>query len=152
MSALLVKYPDLQHTAQRAFLTYLKSIHNQKDKEIFDVMKLPIDEFAASIGLPLTPKIRFLNHKTKSQKASEKSSLVRPEDSFKENGINISKEELDIGDFKEEKIENNFLLRKDTANEGEILASVGDIMYVTPVCLLYKYVLERVLGKMPTNN
>ncbi|KAL8205628.1 hypothetical protein R6Q57_009179 [Mikania cordata] len=63
LAALLAKYKDLQPLAQRAFKTYLKSIYKQKDKEIFDVAKLPIDEFSASLGLPMTPQLRYLNRK-----------------------------------------------------------------------------------------
>ncbi|GMH20152.1 hypothetical protein Nepgr_021993 [Nepenthes gracilis] len=58
LASLLVKFPDMQHLARRAFITYLKAIHKEKDKEIFDVMKLPIEEFSASLGLPMTPKLR----------------------------------------------------------------------------------------------
>ncbi|KAH6775745.1 RNA helicase family protein [Perilla frutescens var. hirtella] len=76
LAALLVKFPVLQYSAQRAFITYLKSIHKQRDKEIFDVTKLPIDEFGASIGLPLTPKVRFLKQKVKGKKNSEDLALV----------------------------------------------------------------------------
>ncbi|KAF2285773.1 hypothetical protein GH714_007736 [Hevea brasiliensis] len=70
LSALLVKDSDLQDLAKKAFVTYLRSIHIQKDKEVFDVMKLPIDEFSASMGLPMTPKLRFLNQKIKGKKMS----------------------------------------------------------------------------------
>ncbi|KAH6795769.1 hypothetical protein C2S51_036755 [Perilla frutescens var. frutescens] len=76
LAALLVKFPVLQYSAQRAFITYLKSIYKQRDKEIFDVTKLPIDEFGASIGLPLTPKVRFLKQKVKGKKNSEDLALV----------------------------------------------------------------------------
>lgn len=64
VAALLVKYPSMQHLAQRAFVTYVRSIHKQGDKEVFDVTKVPIEEFSASLGLPMTPKLRFLNKKT----------------------------------------------------------------------------------------
>ncbi|TQD96152.1 hypothetical protein C1H46_018295 [Malus baccata] len=68
----IVHDPDLHGLAQSAFKTYLKSV-DKKDKEIFDVTKLPIDEFSASIGLASTPRIRFLNNKIKSssKKVSE---------------------------------------------------------------------------------
>lgn len=75
LAALLVKYPNLQSLAQRAFITYLKSIQKQRDKEIFDVTKLPIDEYSASIGLPLTPKVRFVKQ-IKGKKVSEDLALV----------------------------------------------------------------------------
>lgn len=76
LAALLVKFPNLQSLAQRAFITYLKSIYKQRDKEVFDVTKLPIDEYGASIGLPLTPKVRFLKQNAKGKKLSEDLALV----------------------------------------------------------------------------
>lgn len=58
----------MQQLAKRAFVTYLKSVHLQKDREVFDVTKLPLEEFAVSLGLAITPKIRFINQKKKGQK------------------------------------------------------------------------------------
>ncbi|KAL0311025.1 UNVERIFIED_CONTAM: DEAD-box ATP-dependent RNA helicase 32 [Sesamum angustifolium] len=88
LAALLVKYPDLQYLAQRAFITYLRSIHKQRDKEIFEVTKLPIDEFAASLGLPMTPKVRFLKQKVKDKKVLEGSTLA-PESNSDENASKL---------------------------------------------------------------
>ncbi|KAL0302041.1 UNVERIFIED_CONTAM: DEAD-box ATP-dependent RNA helicase 32 [Sesamum radiatum] len=88
LAALLVKYPDLQYLAQRAFITYLRSIHKQRDKEIFEVTKLPIDEFAASLGLPMTPKVRFLKQKVKDKKVVEGSTLA-PESNSEENASKL---------------------------------------------------------------
>lgn len=75
LAALLVKFPEIQYLAQRAFINYLKSIHKQHDKEIFDLTKLPLDEFAASLGLPLTPRVRFLPKKGKGKNSSPEKSL-----------------------------------------------------------------------------
>ncbi|KAJ7558896.1 hypothetical protein O6H91_04G061000 [Diphasiastrum complanatum] len=60
LAGLLSKDPDLKYMAQRSFVTYLRSIHVRSDKSVFDVSKLPINEFALSLGLPTTPRIRFL--------------------------------------------------------------------------------------------
>ena len=129
LASLLVKYPDMQHRAQRAFITYLRSIHIQKDKDIFDVMKLPINEYSASLGLPMTPKIRFLNPKINSKDVS-KSILVEPEDSDKETIFEVSRK-LDTAAFKDEETENDILQLADTANEGEVKSSeIEEIMYV----------------------
>jgi len=38
----------------------MRSIHLQSDKTIFDVTKLPAEEFAASMGLPGAPRIKFV--------------------------------------------------------------------------------------------
>jgi ATP-dependent RNA helicase DDX10/DBP4 len=51
--------PELKYLGQKAFVSYTKSVYVQKDKEIFDINKLPLEEYAASLGLPGAPKIRF---------------------------------------------------------------------------------------------
>ncbi|QRV98898.1 DEAD/DEAH box helicase [Ceratobasidium sp. AG-Ba] len=53
--------PDIKYLAQRTFVSYVKSIYLQKDKSTFQVDKLPLEEFAASLGLPGTPKVKFLD-------------------------------------------------------------------------------------------
>jgi len=131
LASLLVKYPELQQRAQRAFVTYLRSIHLQKDKEIFDVLKLPIDEYSASLGLPMTPKIRFLNQKIKSKSVATKSYLVEPEVPKKENVLGGSREKIDTIVFKDEEFENDLLHVADTSNEGDVKsAEIGELMYV----------------------
>ncbi|GAB4830058.1 hypothetical protein Ancab_019699 [Ancistrocladus abbreviatus] len=71
LAALLVKFPDLQHLARRAFITYIRAVHKEKDKEVFDVTRLPIDEFSALLGLPMTPHIRFLKRKNEVKNVSK---------------------------------------------------------------------------------
>ncbi|VFQ82544.1 unnamed protein product [Cuscuta campestris] len=71
LGALLVESPELRLLAQRAFTTYVKSIYIRSDKEIFDVTKLPLEEFSASLGLPMTPRLRFLKQKLKGKTVSE---------------------------------------------------------------------------------
>ncbi|OTB09906.1 hypothetical protein K445DRAFT_323500 [Daldinia sp. EC12] len=53
------KNPDLKYLGQKAFISYTRSVHLQKDKEIFDLKKLDLDAYAASLGLPGAPQIRF---------------------------------------------------------------------------------------------
>ncbi|WJX59476.1 DEAD-box ATP-dependent RNA helicase 32 [Trifolium repens] len=129
LASLLVKYPELQQRAQRAFVTYLRSIHLQKDKEIFDVLKLPIDEYSASLGLPMTPKIRFLNRNIKSKAVSTKSILVEPEDRNKENILKGSREKPATVVFKDEETENDLLHAADTSNEGNVTSTeIGELV------------------------
>lgn len=78
LAGLLSKNPELKYLAQRAFVTYLRSIHLRPDKEMFDVMKLPHAEFAASLGLPSTPRIRFL----KGDAAKKAKNAQRSSESF----------------------------------------------------------------------
>ncbi|KAJ6444932.1 ATP-dependent RNA helicase DBP4 [Purpureocillium lavendulum] len=51
--------PDLKYLGQKAFISYTRAIHLQKDKEIFKLNKLDLDGFAAALGLPGTPQIKF---------------------------------------------------------------------------------------------
>ncbi|CAN4104031.1 unnamed protein product [Withania somnifera] len=132
LASLLVKYPDLQHLAQRAFVTYLKSIHKQRDKEIFDVTKLPVDEFSASLGLPMTPKIRFLKQKLKGKTVSEALSLI-PEDSSNENLLEFPTKKPDTGKSDVEEVDEDILLAKKTQEVGENIHSKGDDMLATRV-------------------
>ncbi|KAG5597863.1 hypothetical protein H5410_039095 [Solanum commersonii] len=139
LASLLVKYPDLQHLAQRAFVTYLKSIHKQRDKEIFDVTKLPIDEFSASLGLPMTPKIRFLKQKLKGKTVSEALSLI-PENTSNDNLLEFPIKEPefpikdpDAGKSDVEEVDEDILLAKETQEGGENINSKGDDMLATRV-------------------
>ena len=54
------KDPALKYLAQKAFITYVKSLYLQKDKEIFKLKEYDFEAYAASLGLPGAPKIKFL--------------------------------------------------------------------------------------------
>ena len=54
------KDPELKYLGQKAFVSYVRSVHIQKDKEVFKLNELPLEEFSASLGLPGAPKIKFL--------------------------------------------------------------------------------------------
>jgi ATP-dependent RNA helicase DDX10/DBP4 len=52
--------PQLKYTAQKAFASYVRSLHIQKDKGIFKLEKYDWEGFAASLGLLGAPRIKFL--------------------------------------------------------------------------------------------
>ncbi|KAK7536034.1 P-loop containing nucleoside triphosphate hydrolase protein [Phyllosticta citribraziliensis] len=54
------KDPQLKYLGQKAFVSYVKSIHIMKDKEIFQLNKLPLEDYAGSLGLPGAPRIKFM--------------------------------------------------------------------------------------------
>lgn len=76
VASVLVKYPGMQQLAKRAFITYVRSINHQKDKEVFDVSKLPLEEYSASLGLPMKPSISSKSSKMNNKKET----LVGKED------------------------------------------------------------------------
>ncbi|KAK4228850.1 putative ATP-dependent RNA helicase [Podospora fimiseda] len=53
------KSPDVKYLAQKAFISYVRSIFLQPDKEIFKFSELDLDGFAESLGLTGTPQIKF---------------------------------------------------------------------------------------------
>lgn len=59
LQSICFKQPDVKYLGQKAFVTYVRSVYLQKDKEIFDMNQLDLDAFAASLGLPGTPQIKF---------------------------------------------------------------------------------------------
>ncbi|KAL4907136.1 hypothetical protein BDW74DRAFT_148636 [Aspergillus multicolor] len=54
------KDPELKYLGQKAFISYVKSVYVQKDKETFNLKELKLDDFASSLGLPGTPRIKFI--------------------------------------------------------------------------------------------
>lgn len=76
LESFLAQDQDLKERAQRCFVSYIRSVYLMKDKEIFDVSKLPIPDYALSLGLAVAPRIRFLQ-RTQKQPSKE---LVVSED------------------------------------------------------------------------
>ncbi|KAI9374732.1 P-loop containing nucleoside triphosphate hydrolase protein [Aspergillus egyptiacus] len=54
------KDPELKYLGQKAFISYVKSVYVQKDKEVFNIKELKLEDFAASLGLPGAPRIKFI--------------------------------------------------------------------------------------------
>ncbi|KAJ5584845.1 ATP-dependent RNA helicase dbp4 [Penicillium hispanicum] len=54
------KDPELKYLGQKAFISYVKSIYVQKDKETFNIKELSLEDFAGSLGLPGAPRIKFI--------------------------------------------------------------------------------------------
>uniref|UniRef100_A0A667GY79 ATP-dependent RNA helicase n=1 Tax=Lynx canadensis TaxID=61383 RepID=A0A667GY79_LYNCA len=73
LESFLAQDQDLKGRAQRCFVSYIRSVYLMKDKEIFDVSKLPIPEYALSLGLAVAPRVRFLQ---KMQKQPPKELVV----------------------------------------------------------------------------
>ncbi|KAK6082541.1 DEAD/DEAH box helicase [Seiridium cupressi] len=49
---------DLKYLAQKAFISYTRSIGLQKDKDIFDIRALDLEGYSASLGLPEMPRVK----------------------------------------------------------------------------------------------
>lgn len=60
IESLLSDNTDLKQSAQRAFVSYVKSVYMMKNKDIFNVQELDTDSYARSLGLLIPPRIKFM--------------------------------------------------------------------------------------------
>lgn len=60
VQAMLSKDHELKLAAHRAFVAYVRSVHKHGSSRVFDAAKLPVAEYAASLGLLATPRLRFV--------------------------------------------------------------------------------------------
>ncbi|CAD5123243.1 unnamed protein product [Dimorphilus gyrociliatus] len=61
---------EFKEFAQRAFSSYIRSVYLMKNKKIFKVENIDLPKFAKSLGLVVTPRLRFL------QKGQKKSPAI----------------------------------------------------------------------------
>lgn len=61
LRALLSQRSDIKYTAQRAVVSYVRSVRLQANKEVFDAAALPLQAFAESYGLAAAPRVRNLS-------------------------------------------------------------------------------------------
>lgn len=59
LTRLLVGNDDIKYLAQRAFISFVKCIHNMADKSVFNVSKIDCKKLALSFGLIQTPVIKI---------------------------------------------------------------------------------------------
>uniref|UniRef100_G3U0G3 ATP-dependent RNA helicase n=1 Tax=Loxodonta africana TaxID=9785 RepID=G3U0G3_LOXAF len=82
MESFLAQDQDLKERAQRCFVSYIRSVYLMKDKEVFDVSKLPLPEYALSLGLAVAPRVRFLQkmqkQPTKELLTSQTKKVIEP--------------------------------------------------------------------------
>ena len=87
-------------------MSYLRSIHLQKDKSVFKLDELPIERFAESLGLPGAPKVKFLKKQSGhgkqklppqrvARKTEEQAESMGEEDDQSSDGSEESEEEVD---------------------------------------------------------
>uniref|UniRef100_A0A1I8JUY0 ATP-dependent RNA helicase n=1 Tax=Anopheles melas TaxID=34690 RepID=A0A1I8JUY0_9DIPT len=101
IQSLLAQSPELKESAKRAFVAYIKSIALMKNKEVFQLHNLNLDEFANSLGLSNTPRVRFVSRALE-RKRSKILNTSDSESKIKITGIETkdnSDEEQDLDDF-----------------------------------------------------
>ncbi|XP_074624794.1 putative ATP-dependent RNA helicase DDX10 [Acropora palmata] len=98
LAAFCARDQEMKYCAQKCVVTYARSIFLQSNKKIFDVTKLPLDEYAQSLGLPNPPRIRFLKKAGKKiRKASERYPDDSDDSSKEATGNKSRPDRIDLG-------------------------------------------------------
>lgn len=58
--SMIAENPELKLLAQKAFVSYVRSVCLQPNKEVFQPTALPLAELATAFGLSSAPRVRFL--------------------------------------------------------------------------------------------
>ncbi|XP_020674233.1 DEAD-box ATP-dependent RNA helicase 32 isoform X3 [Dendrobium catenatum] len=130
LASVLVKYPEMQQLAKRAFITYVRSINHQKDKEVFDVSKLPLEEYSASLGLPMKPNVSSKSQKMKNKKET----VVEQEHKVEVEGevlYNVDGFRVDVEDGRIQKLVVKMMQGKAKSNRAEEEEEDDDILVPT---------------------
>ncbi|CAK9440979.1 uncharacterized protein LODBEIA_P48480 [Lodderomyces beijingensis] len=77
LQSLCFKDPVMKNLGQRAFIAYFRSVYIQKDKDVFKVDELPVEEYAASLGLPGAPKIKIKGGEANKNKKNQSRQLLQ---------------------------------------------------------------------------
>lgn len=72
LQAQLFQDPELKYLAQKAFISYMRSVYIQRDKQVFDVAKIPLEALAHSIGLASAPNVKIRGNLSASKEAKNK--------------------------------------------------------------------------------
>ncbi|KAF3936050.1 hypothetical protein ABW20_dc0102076 [Dactylellina cionopaga] len=94
LQGICFKDPEIKYLGQKAFTSYSRSVYIQKDREIFDLEKLPLPEFATSLGLPGAPRIKFLKGEDAKSRKNAPRGLMKDD---------YSSDERESGDEEKEK-------------------------------------------------
>ena len=97
--------PDLKYLAQRALVSYVRSVHLHHDKSIFKVEELPVEAFAASLGLASAPKIRFLSRAQAKERKNASHALPAPHSDVHSGATSNDTEEIDERSTEEEDLD-----------------------------------------------
>lgn len=115
-AALCARELDLKQRAQRCFKTYLKSVYFMKNKLIFNVKLLDFGTYASSLGLEVSPRIRFLE-KDKDIREKMKQERLKNND-LEDKGDSNEEEEDNVEENNEEQsVKNNFVADQDDSDD-----------------------------------
>ncbi|CAK8691179.1 unnamed protein product [Clavelina lepadiformis] len=108
---------ELKEKAKRCFVAYIKSVHLMKNKAIFVVKDLPLNDYATSLGLAFPPRVRFLQRsmaKSKTASTDAKRSIDDKPETVKDS--TKSEKAADTFDISDDEGNDLFSVKRDTTN------------------------------------
>ena len=75
---------ELKYLGQKAFVNYVRSVYVMGDKETFKLKELDLEGFAASLGLPGAPRVKFLKGEDSKARKNMPRELRKMEESEEE--------------------------------------------------------------------
>jgi ATP-dependent RNA helicase DDX10/DBP4 len=92
-ASFLAQHPDCRILAKKAFVSYIRSLQLTPGQQAgADLSNLPLDDFAASLGLPFTPEVPAVAGTAGREEVREKKNVNRSLDKLKKQ-IKAAKEE-----------------------------------------------------------
>lgn len=126
MEVYLSKDEALDATARRAFVTYIKSVHLMKNKNIFKLRELDFDSYSSSLGLSVTPKVRFLERLNKKKQPKAENGTASKEgsnDDESDDDIKQQTKEFQLPDDDD----NDYLVSTKTRKPAKKVLLPGDL-------------------------
>ena len=145
MAAFLAGDKNLKESAQRAFVSYIKSVVLMKNKKIFSVGSIELDKFAESLGLATTPRVRFLERQNKK---NVKTFLHKEEEGSeeKEDRISFKDEESDEEMFSVKRVDHQIEESKldEEEEEGSSAGMLKDGKVITKAHMAKKLLKKKI--------
>ena len=93
---------EMKHWAQRSFICYLRSVHLQANKKVFNLRSLPTAEYAKSLGLAQPPRIRFLKREEVAKRQRNQGGNTIYNEEAEGSGLNESSSSTESGNESDE--------------------------------------------------
>ena len=120
LQSLCAQDVEFKESAKRSLVAYIKSLVLIKNKKLFDPEKIDLAKFSASLGLTVTPRIRFLNNNLKKQKQKEEEKSSSSEEEEEENSDDDDDDEDDEEEEEEDSDNDNlFTLKRVHSSQSE---------------------------------
>ena len=79
LSAEVAADTELKRMAQKAFLSYARSVYLQSNKDIFRIQELPFQEYGESLGLAIVPEVKYGKNINNNNDSDNSDSEMTPE-------------------------------------------------------------------------